>query len=448
MPQDALTQEEWDALGDTKVNLPSPEIPAPASKVPYDFENTETHGFPAEHNLHPEAEVLPEEEGASTQVFNTENVKPLKEAARQQARRRMTDAEAQANMRKAYGGVTNPDVPDTETDLGEMAEHPSSMPKSEIAPSKSIEQLAQEDAERILGKKPMAPPKVGELADAPVKPTTIKVPDTALGPASSPGVPGKTMTPQGVVEDAVGKTVRPNAGPTTPARMVAEDLGLGPKAKVVPTMTAEDIGGYSVSLAEKAAAAEARRAAQGATLRAIGKGALAFGKDAVKPITDLYTVPRAALAGWEEAGSLARTGKLIRAGIGLGKGVVKGGLEAGLGLVDEGLLKANYNKLTYGTQSGDANDPMRNKGLLGAQAQYFANKQEYNRVASKYGMRVTGSDPSIMQMLNPFFDEDPNLQVHEDPALKAAYQKRNAQRIQEMQEQNAVNPNVRANANQ
>lgn len=530
------TQEELDALGDTKVLEPI-DIPAPPSQAPFDFEATESHGFPAEHNMLPDetptkafAEELP---SGKPQAMSTENVKSLKQAVR----KRMTDAEAQANMRKAYGGRIDPELanaPDTETELAQMSEHPAkpaSMPKAEMAPqsararlrsaqddlsrrqaagdpsaegfqtydpktgrfnpTKTVEQLAQEDAERVLGRKPLSPPQTGTMEGKPVVPETIKVPDAAITPKTeipnisddeltklvneiqggaaepTPGMPGKVMTPGGVVE---GGAV-PAPKPAGIVKMTAEDIGQTVRSnggKAMAQMTEGDLGGYSVSLAEKAAAREARNAALRTAARGVGQGLKEFGMSVVKPVTDLYTVPKAALTGWEEAGTLGRTGKILKAGYGLGKGLVKGGLEVGLGLVDEGLARADYNKLTYGSEYG-TEDPMHNKGLLGAQAQHFANKQEYNRVANKYGLKVESSDPSVMQMLNPFFNytkaSEDQFQVHEDPALKAAFMKKQheryvamqqaqqAQTAQEQEEANAVSPNatpsyVRSDANQ
>jgi hypothetical protein len=476
MAQDALTPEEWDAMGDTRVLGSAPDVPAPESKAPYDFENTESHGFPSEHNLHPDAEVLPEEPGEATQVFNTENVKSLKA----KVRKRMTDAEAEAADRKAMGGVSDPneaEIPDTETDLRQSVDNSTAHPKSELAPSKSIDELANEDAERILGRKPLKPPVTGTMEGKPVQSTTIKVPDAAqpeipnisdedlnkfvgeaMDKGSTPGVPGKTMTPAGVVEDATGSTVRSNGGKAILAEDDLAALARGGVPKSVKTGTAKFIDQWAGKQGQRLAAQTARdefpTVAEQATnalktgakaAYGVGKaGAKWFGREAiVKPIMNPINDTRSALEGFGEAGNFARAGKLAKGAWALGKGAVKGGLEAAGGFIDQGLLEANYNKLTYGADTPEEGTTERNKGLLGAQAQYFANKQELNRVASKYGMRVTGSDPSIGQMLNPFFDQDPDIQVHEDPALKAAFQKRNAQRLQDIQEQQAVNPDAK-----
>jgi hypothetical protein len=93
------------------------------------------------------------QDATPTQVFTDQEVETGKLAP--PVRRRLTDKEARAQALNAEKGG-----------LRARAQEPDA-----FANAKPVEQLAQEDAARILGRQPMAPPVTGEMADAPITPT-------------------------------------------------------------------------------------------------------------------------------------------------------------------------------------------------------------------------------------------------------------------------------------
>lgn len=412
--------------GDTGAEL---DIPAPTSNEAYDFEkaNMETrvladkpemsgHGIEAEADLHDPL-------SADTRILEEPSATEKLASARADAQRVM-DAETQRFSLK-------------EKATAKATAHP----EAEMAPAKSIEQLAQEDAERILGKKPLTPPKVGELADAPIQ----EVLDSR-GKALASAKPEPTPEPQVLTaaEDAAQLQAATPKAPITEAG----DVMAGTIKRSIPNAAKRLSGRLAAHEARAAFQSPSLKARAAEALTAAGKsGAGKFTKALVKGTASELVSPFTSAAkgfmeggkGYSEAGALGKLYRGGRAVVGGGLGLAKGGTKlAAEAFLLPAVIGAEGNiisdKLGYGADE-DYGHPNENPGLAGAREQQIANLQQYNATANKYGLKVTGNTNPLKML----FYGGPNIKVQEDPSLKAAFQARNKQRIQEMQEQWAVN---------
>lgn len=416
-------------------------VPQPTSTEAYDFEkaNAETRVLAEKpemegHGVATETDVHADPLDAETRILDGAPEKPSATGRLAKAR-----ADAQRVLEEVPGPDTTPTL--------KMKAQSRALPQAEgPSPAKSIEQLAQEDAERILGKKPMTPPKTGELADAPVQevldPRGKELASAKPEPTPEAAPEGKILT---AAEDAAQLQA---ATPKTPVTTAAEDLMAGTIKRSVPNSASR--------LAARAAAVEARGAYVAPSLKTralealgtagesgAGKFAKTFakgvGSELVAPFTGAYKGFVEGGKGYSEAGALGKMykgGKAVVGGAwGLGKNATKLAAEA---IALPAIIGAEGNiisdKLTYGSDE-DYGHPNENPGLVGAREQQVANLQNYNANANKYGLKVSGNTNPLKMLLYG----GPQIKVQEDPTLKAAYMARNKARIQAMKDSWASN---------
>lgn len=423
------------------------EVPEPSSSESYDFERKPEfadHGFEPETDVHSRSTVYDDPNLAETRI-QTETPTTATErlsAARADAERVLANEETAATLK--------------------MKAQSRAMPQAEtLMPGKSIEQLAQEDAERILGRKPMTPPEAGTMEGKSVAQEVIKVREDALNPPKPAPTPeGKILT---TAEDAAQLQ---SELPKTPVT-AAEDVTAGTIKRSVPNATQRLSARYAAKVARDTGtikgaitgaptdidlAKAAKWYTQNPAARKIGE----VGTSALAKGGKLLGGARAAVSDFNKASLAGKAWKATKLGWNVGKWTAKTAMKdlvvpaAAEALGEFGITNLSENlgatgRLTempgQGTSLGTGNKGF--SSLLDAQEEQLKNLGNYNSMANKYGLKVTGrtSLMGIMGIpgLNRLIAPGPNIQVQEDPTLKAAYLARNKQRIQEMQEQWATN---------
>lgn len=409
-------------------------IPEGAGATDYDFEKplTEVHGFPAETDVHPSSAVFGDRNLDSTNVLTgKENDSRILREAELEGSPSGLKAKA---MSRAHPTAENP------------------------APAKSIEQLAQEDAERILGRKPMAPPKVGELADAPIESMVDSRGKELASPKPEPTPDLSDSEVQRFVDEAQG-----NGKVLTNAEDAAQLQAKVPKTTeaVVDDLAAvkRSLPNGSQRLAARYAAKLAREGGEAAkAAKWYTNPGTAFGNAAKAKMSSLAAdageMAAKGVGAVKEFSNASLAGKALMAGKLGWKVGAKGAKVAMKDMIVPAVAEATakFGIMNMAENAGATGrlPEMPGEGtslgtekegfssLIDAQDEQRTNLDRYNRSANKYGLKVTGrtSLMGIMGVpgLNRLIAPGPNIQVQEDPDLKAAYLARNHERIKAMKD--------------
>ena len=398
----------------------SASLDASAAEVrPYDFEDAANADTRVISYGEPHAPKTDPMRDMDTKVFTEEDLARVAKPAR----KRLTDAEARAQVAKI----------ELSTSLKESSLR--NKAKAAFNPAKSIEQLAQEDAARILGRKPLTPPEIGTMEGKPIV-ETIDRRGSDLGRA----VGERRMSS--------GNMVTGTPQPADIGRIVAADTRASTNAVETPPPAPSVVGTAGKEFAERMGAALGGRKygtaalelakAPGSLIMDTAKGLARPALDTVKSIKAGRAVTRTSLESLANKGIMTR---LVRGGLARGVGAARTGAAllggaAGYGMMGTGAL-AELSALMFIHRMGQEST----KARTAVPEVYREQLGSYQREGQRFGFNVKGRElDDTTLILKALVGADPKIRVQEDASLRTRFDKANRKRIRDLIKRGIVHP--------